>query len=193
MPRAPLPQLQLQQRAQGASRFMMSWSKRSVIWCSRCDRARHGCMAAPAACCRVDTRLPAGAAGCWLACSGGRCCQQHPSRRCLLLRHATQVHVACDNARYECDAPPALAFRPTVMFATRAHVIRLANTGQARLDYAWRVLYPDGSEDASGAASKGGARGRALVPASTGARSGECSAAAGLRCCVTAGKASSGR
>lgn len=63
--------------------------------------------------------------------------------------------MACDNARYECDAPgPALAFRPTLMFATRAHVLRLANTGQARLDYAWRVMNADGTEDASGAAPK---------------------------------------
>jgi hypothetical protein len=65
-------------------------------------------------------------------------------------RPPPKVHVACDNARYECDAPPSLAFRPTMMFATRAFALRLTNTGLARLDYAWRVLHEDGRPDASG-------------------------------------------
>lgn len=66
------------------------------------------------------------------------------------------MHVACDNARYECAAPPALAFRPTMMFAARAHALRLANVGQARLDYVWKVLDSEGREDASGACGVGG-------------------------------------
>ena len=39
-----------------------------------------------------------------------------------------------------------------MMFATRAHVVRLANMGLARLDFAWRVLHANGAEDTSGAA-----------------------------------------
>lgn len=61
------------------------------------------------------------------------------------------MYVNCDNARYECAAPPSLAFRPTMMFATRSHALRLVNVGQARLDFAWRVLDAEGREDTTGA------------------------------------------
>lgn len=37
------------------------------------------------------------------------------------------------------------------MFATRVHALRLINPGQARLEYTWRVLHADGTEDTSGA------------------------------------------
>jgi hypothetical protein len=73
-----------------------------------------------------------------------------PTHPCADYRVSLQVHVACDNARYECDAPPRLAFRPTMMFQARTFALRVTNTGLTRLDYAWRVETPRGDADASG-------------------------------------------
>lgn len=70
---------------------------------------------------------------------------------CAVWFPALQVHVACDNARYECDAPASLVFRPTMMFQTRAFILHVGNTGLARLDYSWRVVNHQGMEDATGA------------------------------------------
>lgn len=69
--------------------------------------------------------------------------------------------MACDNARYECDAPAKLAFRPTMMFQARSFTMRVTNTGLVRLDYTWRVLTSRGEVDTAG-----GCGGRAHARAS---------------------------
>jgi hypothetical protein len=82
--------------------------------------------------------------------AGLSCCSPISFHR---LRHLPppQVHVTCDNARYECGAPSPIAFRPTMMYATRAFALRVTNTAVARLDYIWRVVDAEGRDDASGA------------------------------------------
>ena len=70
------------------------------------------------------------------------CCSTKVSSACRLL----QVSAITDDAKFECELSP-IAFRPTVMFQTRAFTFPLKNTSMARLNYKWAVLMSDGQPD----------------------------------------------